>query len=105
MAIPSYFWAISFRCQANKVSGVTMVAISIPPLLAQSPALIVVEAQSPSTELLAKNPILLAQAVNDLPLALIHPPGDGDRHNRKGSICGFCRRHAGTIVMTLLDHF
>ncbi len=27
-AVPSYFWAISFRCQANKVSGVTMVATS-----------------------------------------------------------------------------
>jgi hypothetical protein len=26
-AVPSYFRAISFRCQANKVSGVTMVAI------------------------------------------------------------------------------
>jgi hypothetical protein len=26
-AVPSYFWAIHFRCYANKVSGVTMVAI------------------------------------------------------------------------------
>jgi hypothetical protein len=25
--VPSYFWAIRFRCHANKVSGVTMVAI------------------------------------------------------------------------------
>jgi hypothetical protein len=27
-AVPSYFWAISFRRQASKVSGVTMVATS-----------------------------------------------------------------------------
>jgi hypothetical protein len=46
----------------------------------QSPALIVIEAQSPSTELLAQNPVFLAKVVNDLQLALIHPSGNGDHH-------------------------
>ena len=45
-----------------------------------SPALIVIEAHSPATELLAKNPVLLAKIVNDQQLALVHPPGDGDQH-------------------------
>jgi hypothetical protein len=39
----------------------------------------VIETQSPITELLAKNPVLLTQIVNDLQLALIHPPGNGDQ--------------------------
>jgi hypothetical protein len=39
----------------------------------------VIEVESPIPELLAKNPVLLAQAVNDLQLALIHPPGNGDQ--------------------------
>src|ERR1700735_1398700 len=37
----------------------------------------VTEAQSPITELLAKNLVLLAWIVNDPELALIHPPGNG----------------------------
>src|ERR1019366_6166303 len=45
-----------------------------------SPALIVIEAHSPATELLAKNPVLLAKVVNDQQLALVHPPGGGDQH-------------------------
>jgi hypothetical protein len=45
----------------------------------QSSALMVIEAQSPTTELLAKNPVLLAKVINDLQLALIHPPGNGDQ--------------------------
>ena len=28
LAVPSYFWAMSLRCQANKLSGVTMVPTS-----------------------------------------------------------------------------
>jgi hypothetical protein len=39
----------------------------------------VIGAQSPATELLAKHPVLLAKIVNDLQLALIHPPGNGDQ--------------------------
>jgi len=30
--------------------------------------------------LLAKNPILLAQVIDDLQLTLVHPPGDCDKH-------------------------
>src|SRR5215469_7572327 len=48
-------------------------------LYGQSPALIVIEAYSPATELFSKHPILLAQIFNDLQLALVHPPGDGDQ--------------------------
>jgi hypothetical protein len=33
-----------------------------------------------ATELLAKNPVLLAKVVNDLQLALVHPAGNGDQH-------------------------
>jgi hypothetical protein len=39
----------------------------------------VIKAQSPITELLAKDPVLLVKVVNDLQLALIHPPGNGDQ--------------------------
>jgi NAD(P)-dependent dehydrogenase (short-subunit alcohol dehydrogenase family) len=39
----------------------------------------VIETQSPIAQLLAKYPVLLAWVVNDLQLALIHPPGNGDQ--------------------------
>jgi hypothetical protein len=39
----------------------------------------VIEVESPIPELLTKNPVLLAKVVNDLQLALIHPPGNGDQ--------------------------
>src|SRR6516162_8000934 len=48
-------------------------------LYGQSPALIVIEAHSPATELFAKHPILLAKIFNDLELAVVHPPRDRDR--------------------------
>jgi hypothetical protein len=57
---------------------------SFPPqrlgLNGEAPALIVIEAQSPAAELLAKNPVLLAKVIDSLQLALIHPSGDGDQH-------------------------
>jgi hypothetical protein len=46
----------------------------------QSTALVVIEPQSAPTQLLAKNPVLLAEVIQALPLALVHPPGDGDQH-------------------------
>src|SRR5215467_7473540 len=49
-------------------------------LYGQSPALIVIEAHSPATELFSKYPILLAKILNDLPLAVVHPPGNSDQH-------------------------
>src|SRR5215469_12765043 len=85
-AVPSYFWAISFRCQANKVSGVTMLAtsarafrLSALAFYGQPPALIVIEAHSLATELFSQHPILFAEIFNDLQLAVVHPPGDGDQ--------------------------
>jgi hypothetical protein len=72
--------------RANKVSGVTMLATSarvfrpsVFGLYGQSPALIVIEAHSPATELFAKHPILFSRIFNDLQFAVIHPPGDGDQ--------------------------
>src|SRR5215469_17438056 len=49
----------------------------------QSPALLVIEAHSAVTELFSKHPILLAKIFNDLQLAVVHPPGDGDQQKPK----------------------
>jgi hypothetical protein len=43
----------------------------------------VTETQSPIAELLAKHPVLLAKVVNDLQLALTHPPGNADQQKAK----------------------
>jgi hypothetical protein len=48
-------------------------------LYGQSPALIVIEAHSRGTELFSKHPLLLAKIFNDLQLAVVRPPGDGDQ--------------------------
>src|SRR5215469_14858035 len=48
-------------------------------LYGQSPALLVLEAHSPITELFSQHPILLAKIFNDLQLAVVHPPGDSDQ--------------------------
>src|SRR5215471_4344505 len=48
-------------------------------LYGQSPAVIVIEADSPITELFSKHPILLAKIFNDQQLAVVHPPGDSDQ--------------------------
>jgi hypothetical protein len=37
-------------------------------------------AESANTSLFSKHPILLAKVVNDLPLAVVHPPGNSDQH-------------------------
>ena len=50
-----------------------------PWLYGQSPALIVIEAHSPATELFSQHQILFAEIFNDLQLAVVHPPGDGDQ--------------------------
>jgi hypothetical protein len=76
LPLPSYFCAISFRWQANKVSAVTMVATSArslypkPLALAANRRLVVVESHSPPAELLAKNPALLVKVIDDLQLVL-----------------------------------
>jgi hypothetical protein len=48
-------------------------------LYGQSPTLIVIEAHSAATELFSKHPILLPKIFNDLQLAVVHPPGEGDQ--------------------------
>src|SRR5215471_18301009 len=48
-------------------------------LYGQSPALIVIEVHSPTTELFAKHPVLLAKIFHDLQLVVVHPPGDSDQ--------------------------
>ena len=45
--------------------------------------LVVIEAQSPCTELCVQNPILLAQIIDDLLLLVIHPAGDGEQQQPK----------------------
>src|SRR5215471_6061410 len=45
----------------------------------QPPALIVIEVHSLASELFSQHPILFAEIFNDLQLAVVHPPGDGDQ--------------------------
>src|SRR5215469_4300816 len=52
-------------------------------LYGQSPALMVIEAHSPATELFSKHAVLLAKILNDLPLVVVHPPGNSDQHKPK----------------------
>ena len=73
----------------------------------------VMEAQSPITELLAKHPVLLAKVVNDLQLALIHPPGNGDQQKAEWveNSLGFqsplsrVRSYGGTIADSYRSSF
>src|SRR5215471_12382715 len=85
-AVLLYFWAISFRCPSQQGlrgddAGDLGKSFSSQRfgLYGQSPALIVIEMHSPATELFAKHPILLAEIFNDLQLAVVHPPEDGDQ--------------------------
>jgi hypothetical protein len=59
----------------------------------------VIEAQSPIAELIAKNPVLPAKLVNDMQLALIHPPGNDDRNGRvlSGGGKAYCREYAAMM--------
>jgi hypothetical protein len=49
-------------------------------LAAKRPALVVVQPHRLPAELLTQNPVLLTQVIDDLQLALVHPPGNGDQH-------------------------
>src|SRR5262249_7287582 len=87
LALPSYFRAISFRCQASRVPGVAICdSARRPSPLARGrePATLVVrETKSATAELLAQHPILLAQLVDCPLLLLIHPARDGNQHEPK----------------------
>ena len=63
--LPSYFFAISFRCQANSVSGVTIVAICLNTVRlsffcsgCKAATLMVGKSHAALADLLAKNSIL-----------------------------------------------
>ena len=83
--LPSYFCAISFRCQASSVCGVTMVATSASRPAQQfrfgreSAALIIAQTKSSPAQLPAQDAILLAEVINDLQLLLFHPAGEADQ--------------------------
>jgi hypothetical protein len=73
----------------------------------------VIETQPPIAELLAKHPVLLAKVVNDLQLALIHPPGNGDQQKAEWveNSLGFqsplsrVRSYGGTIADSARSSF
>jgi len=81
---PSYFWAISLRCQASKVSGVTMPAACVPGLGGQATPLVVIQSQAPIAKLLAEYAVFLAEIFDHLLLGLIHPSGHRDEQEAKG---------------------
>jgi hypothetical protein len=64
----------------------------------QSPALIVIEAHSPATQLFSKHPIFLAKIFNDLQLAAVHPPGNGDQ--QKNGMGRALVAYSKPIIMT-----
>ena len=64
--LSSYFWAISFRCPSQQGLGRG-------------------NRSDVRQKLAPQNPVLLAKVVNELRLALVHPPGDGDQHEPDGS--------------------
>src|SRR5215471_16845148 len=85
-AVPSYLWAISFRCHANSVSGVTMRATSVRTrrvsrlaLAGQTPSLIVVEPKPSAAKLFLEDSILFAKVVDGELLLLVHPSGHKDQ--------------------------
>ena len=49
----------------------------------QSTALIVIKPKPTWAELLAQNPVLLAQVIDDLVFPLVHPSGHGDQYETK----------------------
>jgi hypothetical protein len=83
-ALPSYLLAISFRCQANSVSGATTggdlsqnLAAQLLPLYSKSAALVITEPQSAVANLFSKHPIFFNQVIDDEVLMLVHPSGNG----------------------------
>lgn len=106
-AVPSYFWAISFRCHANGVSNVTMLATSAsnrrPSRLAlgrKTPSLIVVEPKPSAAKLFFWDSILFVKA--NCCCWLIHPATEISK-NRNGSrtLCVFKAHYRELGVETL----
>src|SRR4051794_184528 len=87
---PSYFWAISFRCHASRVSGVTKLATSARSLRPKPLARTAnrrrwfIEPHSTVTELFPQHSILFSQVLDRLLPALIHPSGNRHEQELKG---------------------
>jgi hypothetical protein len=85
--VRSYFRAISLRCQASSVAGVTMGVNSgkflqhMPAQFLgsdrQAPTLVVAKPQSRTSELLAQHAILFPKIVDDVLLLLVQPSRQG----------------------------
>src|SRR5215471_4021892 len=75
--LPSYLWAINFRCHDSSVSGVTMVATNreqfateLLRFRGQSTPLIVTKPQPLTPDLFSQNAILLHQIFDNLLMAV-----------------------------------
>jgi len=84
LPLPSYFWAISFRCQASSVSGVVNRGHFLEKLSSQSlglggqaTTLVVSKPQAAIPELLTQHSILLLEAIDRLQLALVRSEKSG----------------------------
>jgi hypothetical protein len=93
--------AINFRCHANSVSGVTIVAtcartfrLSFLAFTAKPATLIIGKTHAAVADLLPQHTIFLHQIFDDLLLPLIHPTGD--RHDEKGKWIQ-TRLHSGRL--------
>lgn len=89
LALPSYFMAISFRCQANSVSGVTIVATCPSSFRPNLLAFAASRRRWSSSNRMRRRPIcsrrtiLLHQVLDDSLLMPIHPASD--RYDEKGT--------------------
>jgi hypothetical protein len=79
--------AINRRCQASKVSGVTIVAMCRKDPLSeclgfrrQTTALIVREPQTPGADLFPLSAVLFLETVDEIALLLVDPTGERDEH-------------------------
>ena len=78
--------AINVRCHASKVSGVTIVAMSLNAAAEglgscrQSSALRVGEPQASGAKLFPENAVLVLEIVDDIALLLVHPTGERDEN-------------------------
>jgi len=87
--LPSYFFAISFRCHANSVSSHNCCDLTkqFPAEFlrfdCKSTALIVAKSHSTRAHLFSKNPIFFHQELDDLLLMLVHPASNGDDEKGK----------------------
>jgi hypothetical protein len=111
LPFPSYFRAISFRCQANKVSGVTMVATSARSFRPNPLALAANRPRWSSLNRTRRPPscsrrtrFSSRRVINQMQLALVHPTGDGAQHEAERiqnsrHVVSLSSRFSGPTVM------